>query len=135
MPYSTQIMNHLDSNELISHSHHGAVRRKSTQSLVTEIHDKLLEDLTNDTDTALLILDQSKAYNIISHPILLRKLEVVGFKSQAIKLMTSYLENRKQFVQVKGHRSDKLLIGPRSVIQGSTMSCIMLLIIYIYGFT
>ena len=43
-----QILMHLETNELIGHSHHGAVKRKSTQSVVAEIHDKLLEDLHND---------------------------------------------------------------------------------------
>ena len=55
-----QILEHLDTNDLIGHSHHGAVRFKSTQSLVSELHDKLIEDLDKDDDSALVVLDQSK---------------------------------------------------------------------------
>ena len=101
---------------------------KSTQSIVSEIHDKLLDNLENDTDSALVVLDQSKAYDVVCHSILLRKLEALGFKNQALNMMKSYLGDRKQFVQVEGQRLDKLVIGPRSVIQGSTMSCTMFLI-------
>ena len=123
-----QLLNHLDVNDLIGHAHHGAVKNKSTQSVITELHDKLLEDMENDTDTALLVLDQSKAYDVVCHRILLRKFEAIGFKTQAIEMMRSYLSDRKQFVQVEGQRSDKLVLGPRFVIQGSTMSCVMFLI-------
>ena len=73
-----QILEHLDTNELIGHSHHGAVRFKSTQSLVSELHDKLIEDLDKDDDSALVVLDQSKAYDVVSHSILIRKFEGAG---------------------------------------------------------
>ena len=47
--------------------------------------------------------------------------------------MASFLSNRKQYVQVEGHKSEKLLVGPNSVIQGSTLSCALYLI-YILDF-
>ena len=97
-----QVLNHLEVNDLIGHSHHGTVRNKSTQSVITELHDKLLEDMENDTDTALLVLDQSKAYDVVCHRILLLKFEALGLKNQAIEMMRSYLVDRKQFVQVEG---------------------------------
>ena len=78
--------------------------------------------------TALLILDQSKAYDVIDHKILLSKLQLLGFTNQATRLMSSFLTNQKQFVQVQGNRSDTLLSGQNSVIQGSTLSCSLYLI-------
>ena len=42
--------------------------------------------------------------------------------------MSSYLEKRSQYVQVETKKSDKLEVGPRSVIQGSCMSTILFLI-------
>ena len=72
--YLSQIMEHLSANQIIGHSHHGAVRLKSTQSLVTEIYDALVKDLTEGTETALIALDQSKAYDIVDHEIMIRKL-------------------------------------------------------------
>ena len=53
---------------------------------------------------------------------------MLGFQPQAIEIMASFLGNRSQFVQLEGQRSEKLEIGPFSVIQGSTMSCILFLI-------
>ena len=35
-----QIMKHLEESKVIGHAHHGALRQKSTQTLVTELHQK-----------------------------------------------------------------------------------------------
>ena len=42
--------------------------------------------------------------------------------------MTTYLENRQQAVYLEGQLSSILNSGPRSVVQGSGMSCILFLI-------
>ena len=78
-------------------------------------------------EKVLLILDQSKAYNVIPHDILLKKLQVLGFTSQALKLMRSFLSQWQQLVQLEATRSEILSMGPYSVIQGSTLSCILYL--------
>ena len=38
------------------------------------------------------------------------------------------MKDRKQFVQIQGFESQKLLIGPNSVVQGSVMSCLLYLV-------
>ena len=123
-----QIMDHLNRHNLIKHGHHGAIMGKSTQSLVAEVHDRLIENMTQGTESALIILDQSKAYNVVSHKILIQKLELLGFRSQAKDLMGNFLSKRKQYIQIDGQKSDKLLTGPQLVIQGSTLSCVLFLI-------
>ena len=77
-----QILEHLKTNELISHNHYGAVSLKSTQTLITELYYQLLENYTTREDTALLCIDQSNAYDTVSHPILLQKLKAIGFKTK-----------------------------------------------------
>ena len=124
----TQMMKHLQDNQIIKHSHHGGTQGKSTQSLIAEVYDNLLESLNNGQDVALLIIDQSKAFDIVDHPILLQKLQVIGYKNQPIQIMKSYLSERKQYVHVNGKRSENLLLGPRSVMQGSSLSGILYLI-------
>ena len=123
-----QIIEHMERNKLIAHQHHGAVHGKSTQTMVVEIYDKLLENLQNDDDTALIMLDQSKAYKIICHKILLRKLRAIGFTEKATKMVKSFLEERRQYVQIQGQKSETLSTGPQSVVQGSSLSCILFLV-------
>ena len=124
----TQIIEHLDRNSLISHAHHGSVARKSTQTIISEIYDNIMEDIENDTDIALLILDQSKAYDLVDHQILIQKFKALGFDPKSLSLLEGFLRDRKQFVHLQGFDSDTLLVGNRSVTQGSTLSCIMYLV-------
>ena len=128
-----QILDHLESNHLIGQQHHGAVRGKSTQTLVSELQDLLVEDAALKMEAVLIALDQSKAYDLVSHTILLDKMRILGLKNQAINIMANFLSERKQYVQLEGKRSSKLLLGPNSVIQGSTLSCVLYLI-YILDF-
>ena len=71
--YLRQILNYLEVNNLVNHSHHGGVKGKSTQSILNEVHDNLVETLENEEDAALVLIDQSKAFDIIEHQILLKK--------------------------------------------------------------
>ena len=48
-----QILKHLKDNQLIHQSHHGSVRGKSTQILVVQLHDILMEDLQTITITKI----------------------------------------------------------------------------------
>ena len=41
-----------------------------------------------------------------------------------LRIFSSYLENHKQYVVVDSFPSETLLVGPRSVTQGSTLSCV-----------
>ena len=61
--YLKQIIQHLERHKLIGHQHHGVVQGKSTQTLVTELQDLLVEDRTKGQESFLIALDQSKAYD------------------------------------------------------------------------
>ena len=123
-----QITQHLNKNELISCIHHGAVAGKSTQTLVAELYDQLMDNLDKNEDCALVLLDQSKAYDLVNHCILLQKLQALGFNKLTLNTMQSYLSDRTQYVHVQGFPSDRLSVGPQSVIQGSVLSCILYLV-------
>ena len=79
-------------------------------------------------------MDQSAAYDLIDHKILLQKMHVLGFQPNTINWYKNYLENRQQQVYIDGSYSNTLHIGNRSVIQGSVLSCILYLI-YILDIT
>ena len=65
-----------------------------------------------------LVGDMSKAYNTIDHFTLPTKLEYYGIRGDALDIFTSYLTNRKQFVEIdtKWSRLRKSL--DCSIIQG-----------------
>ena len=67
-----------------------------------------------------LLTDLSKAFDCISHELILTKLHVYGFSPRASSLIHSYLTNRKQRTRVNGDYSswEEMLFG---VPQGSIL--------------
>ena len=123
-----QVLKYLYNNNFVNHSHHGSVRQKSTRALVQEIYEMCVTSLENDETSALIQLDESKAYDVVSHKLLIGKIKLLGFNRNTINIFKSYLEERKQYVVIDSFLSEKLLVGPRSVTQGLTLSCVLYLI-------
>ena len=79
-------------------------------------------------EVAGIALDQSAAYDVIDHPILLKKMKTLGFQQETLNWFAIYLELREQTTYIEGFYSDKLHIGNKSVVQCSVLSCILYLI-------
>ena len=77
--------------------------------------------------SCILFLDLKKAFDSVSHDILLKKLEYYGVKGVALELFRSYLSNRKQFTTIDGHISLLELIE-WGVPQGSVLGPLLFLI-------
>ena len=56
---------------------------------------------------SVLFLDLSKAFETINHGLLLAKVKAYGFSPKSLKLMHSYLNNRKQQVQINNKFSSE----------------------------
>ena len=65
-------------------------------------------------------MDLSKAFDCISHDLLIAKLHAYGFSFERLTFLNSYLRNRKQYVKINKICSDflKILSG---VPQGSIL--------------
>ena len=63
-----------------------------------------------------LYLDLSKAFDSLSHKILISKLKHYGICDIALKLMKSYLENRKQYVQFDTCTSIRIGVPQGSIL-------------------
>ena len=58
------------------------------------------DSIQNKENIAMLLLDLRKAFDTVSHIILLQKLHHYGIRGPAHKLIESYLTSRKQFVSI-----------------------------------
>ena len=47
-----------------------------------------------------------EAFNTVNHKILCEKLSYYGFRGKSNQLLSSYLENRKQYVSINGFDSE-----------------------------
>jgi len=73
-----------------------------------------------------VFLDLRKAFDVVSHEILLEKLRHLGIRGLALKWFTSYLANRCQYTEINGTKSTNRQIDI-SVLQGSILGPILFL--------
>ena len=74
-----------------------------------------------------LFLDLSKAFDTLDHERLMMKLERYGIRGPALKWFKSYLEGRKQFVQINETMSQPKVLSS-GVPQGSILRPLLFLI-------
>ena len=78
-------------------------------------------------NSCAIFLDLAKAFDSVSHDILLRKLYKYGIRGNAFRLLESYLSNRHQFVKVNNICSSVTYIK-YGVPQGSILGPLLFLI-------
>ena len=72
-----------------------SVLGKTTQQiLVFFLNDKILKGFDG-LVTGMILIDLQKAFDTISHDILLKKLSIIGFSDYTVKWFQSYLSNPK----------------------------------------
>ena len=74
-----------------------------------------------------IFIDLKKAFDTVNHKILVRKLNHYGIRGLPLKLIESYLSNRKQYVYINATASNLLSIN-MGVPQGSTLGPLLFLI-------
>ena len=125
---ANQIKDFLIKFNLIPYNHNGGLKGMSTTTTVIALLDIWSKTMEENKNAVVLQLDQMAAYDMVDHKILLGKLKIIGFDSNAINLMDSYLCDRRQFVEIEGVNSDTLNIGGTSTVQGSVLAGLLYLI-------
>ncbi len=124
-----KIMSFLNSQNILYQHQYGF--RPKHQTTHPIIH--LMNHCANTTNihpkqfTASIMCDLSKAFDVINHDILLRKLDYCGIRGIAKKWIQNYLTNRSQYVEFQGHKSDLQNIDC-GVPQGSILGPLLYLI-------
>ncbi|CAG9131590.1 unnamed protein product [Plutella xylostella] len=91
----------LEKNNLLHKNQHGFRKRHSTTLAVYKYMQEIYNYLNEKKYAIGLLLDLSKAYDKVSHKILLSKLYDSGVRGIAHDWFRSYLENRQQYVQIQ----------------------------------
>ena len=81
-----------------------------------------------------VMIDLHKAFDIVDHKLLLKKLQVYGLNTNSLKWFQSYLSRRYQKVCVNGKLSEPLCIH-YGVLQGSIILAFMPMTLYASALT
>ena len=113
-----QISNYMDS--FFSNYQCGFRKGYSTQQCLLSMLEKWKRAVDSGETFGLLLTDLSKAFDYLSHELFLAKLHAYGFSFAALRLIHSYLTNRKHRTKVNSSYSswEEILFG---VPQGSIL--------------
>ena len=115
----SQLIDYLEQNNLIHPNLHGSRAGHDTSTALLQLYDRWVEELQEDKMVGVLFCDQSAAFDLCDHTILLEKLELMGLDQGALGWIRSYLGNRKQSCFVDGELSSPLKLLECGVPQGS----------------
>ena len=84
---------HLEENNLIYNSQYGFLLRHSCENAVGELLSVIIKGHENNKTTIAVSLDVSKAFDMLSHLVLLEKLDRYGIRGVTNDWFRSYLNN------------------------------------------
>lgn len=116
----TQLRDHIAVNDILPSTQSGFRPGFSCGTALLSITDDIITEIDNKNSGVLILLDYSKAFDTISHEILLSILHYIGLSFQAIELIKNYLADRSQKVILEGEMSNSCAIS-RGIPQGSIL--------------
>ncbi|KAL5270295.1 hypothetical protein ACHWQZ_G001139 [Mnemiopsis leidyi] len=124
-----RVLDFLDKNNSLFENQYGFRPGRSCEHALLNAQYSILQSLNKNQISLLLLLDYSKAFDVLDHSTLLYKLDHYGIRGIAKEWFESYLTNRNQFVSINGNCSESKQIE-YGVPQGSILGP-LLFVIYI----
>ena len=114
------VMTFAEDNNIICQEQHGFRKRRSCESQLIGFVDEVTDDLEKEKQTDVLVMDFSKAFDKVSHSLLIHKLSHYGITGHVNKWIENFLSDRRQSVLVEGASSTYAAIES-GVPQGSEL--------------
>ena len=115
-----KLSNYFNDSNLLAEQQYGFRRRHSTELAAVKLIDFISHEMESGHTPTNIYVDLSKAFDTIDYDILLDKLSYYGISGRALKLLKSYLLDRKQYV-VYNNCNSNLVDVTTGVPQGSIL--------------
>lgn len=125
--FKTRLNKFFENNKLLDNSQFGFRKNCSTVLAVSRVVRGIVEGFEEGKLTTLTLCDLTKAFDCVSHDLLLEKLYFYGVRGVPLKFIQSYLHARTQQVIVNGISSEDLLVR-HGVPQGSVLGPLLFII-------
>ena len=115
-----QLLNFLENTKQINPANHAYRKHLSTTTTLAKICDEIYKGAEEKKISQIMTIDQSAAFDVVVHEILLGKLSRYNLDQSAINWVSSYLQHRTQYVQIGRFKSNMIAVD-RGVPQGSVI--------------
>lgn len=115
---------YLETKSLLSKNQFGFRAEMSTEHAVHTLAQQVIQQLDGNQKSVGVFLDLAKAFDTVSIPILIAKLEAIGIRGIPLRWFISYLSDRTQMVKVRDCLSNEAIIKfgvPQGSILGPTL--------------
>ena len=119
---ASQMLDHLEENDLLHPNLHGGLSGVSPTTAHMQIQEQLMEAVANRDIAALIMIDQSAAYDLLDHELILRKMEAYRLGESFTNWMASYLSERLQRTKVQARTSNLEPTETCGAPQGSVLA-------------
>ena len=117
---TSHIMKHADKHNILYPLQHGFRSKRSCESQLIEFVDDITRNMSEGKQTDILVMDFSKAFDKVSHSLLVHKLDHYGIRGDLNRWVLNFLSHRQQAVVVDGE-SSKFIDVESGVPQGSVL--------------
>ena len=122
----SQIMSHFSENKSLTPVQHGFRSKHSCESQLLITTDEFIQNFESKTQTDVVVLDFSKAFEVVPHQRLLHKLDHYGIRGTTLNWMQNLSTNRTQKVVVDGSSSESARVR-FGVPQGTVLGPLLFL--------